>query len=341
MLVATAGLAPAARAALALAYLVEEDPSASVEALGLGREGAERLLSHAHAQLAQRLQLEVGAAEQAYRRWLWAEPPHELWEGVFANHYRQLEAELPQASEATTAVSRAPARRRLQRKLRWPGRWPIPAPWRLAWRPRWWIVLLGAILGCSGAYAAAVQLGVAPGLGPHRHAPTLPPLPPSAVTPPGSPSVADLNRLRTQQQQSTRDYLQRKQQAAAAQRNQAHAAALAQQRARADQLRRQRDAKKRRPGHATAPAPSATPVQPAPTAPAPTTATPPIPPIPTTSQPASPGAKHKGKRKHKKRHPNAAPSPGASSPAPTPQNKQQANQSCLYNPDNGTYVCPQ
>ena len=90
----TARLPPPQRTVLALYGLWEAGAAEVGAAMGLSEEFARRLLDSAWQGLAEILECSVDDAEAAYRGWLWAPPPDELWTAVYRGFYRSAEQAL-------------------------------------------------------------------------------------------------------------------------------------------------------------------------------------------------------------------------------------------------------
>jgi hypothetical protein len=159
LLAAAGGLAPAQRAALAVAGLCGLDARGVGAVLDLDEAGAATLLEASLAAFAARLATAPEAAAAAYGDWPWAPPPDELWQSVWP----QLHAATEQSSRLGGGNLRAlggdsgaggdgppsspappPRRRRRRVRLRLP-------------RPRRRTVVLLVLLGAAGgAYASGM-----------------------------------------------------------------------------------------------------------------------------------------------------------------------------------------
>lgn len=180
LLRATAGLPPVQRAALALEGLCRLDAAGVAAALALTPEPAETLLRAARAGAATRLGVAPDEVPGAYAEWLWAPPPDELWRRIWPRLHAAPESADPAA--AATRVVRAPRRRRR-----------VPRPPRRAVLV---LLLLGAAV--AGGYAAFAGSPSEDRSGPPAAAPVpAPAADEPAGTPPADPrdpdaSVADI-----------------------------------------------------------------------------------------------------------------------------------------------------
>ncbi|HEX8084736.1 MAG TPA: hypothetical protein VF529_10640 [Solirubrobacteraceae bacterium] len=152
LLLATGGMPAVQRAALALAQLCGLDARGVGGALRLAPEGAAALIEAAQAALATRLGAPAEAAADRYASWSWATPPEELWPAVWS----RLHAAEGSSSRPSGGTLRAqggaggddakppssPARGRARRGLRVPRR-----------RTLFLLVLVAA---AGGAYAAGL-----------------------------------------------------------------------------------------------------------------------------------------------------------------------------------------
>lgn len=176
---AIAALAPAERAAVALADLTQAGPEAIAPTLDLEPDSASKLLHRAREGFAARLGLPRAEADQACRDWMWAVPPNAIWEELYPRFHQGTERHLRKGIGETTLVlgpdaqgAPTPARRpRSQRRRR--------LPWRIdrRSRSRRATILVGAaVLALAGV--AVARLGTHGGTGGHRasssQGPTLP-----------------------------------------------------------------------------------------------------------------------------------------------------------------------
>ena len=119
LLRATAALEPRQRAALALHDLCGLEAPAIGTALGAGEAAAEELLAAAGAAFAAALGATVEEAAAARGGWLWAPPPQELWERVYPALHEQAEREVRgQTQGPAPAVTSASASGTLRRVIR-------------------------------------------------------------------------------------------------------------------------------------------------------------------------------------------------------------------------------
>jgi hypothetical protein len=336
LLSAISRLAPAERAALALADLAHAGADGIGEALGLPGEQAGKLLERSREAFATALGLSRTQADEAARNWMWAAPPGEVWETLYPRFHQTVERQLrrgssehtlvlkPEGQAAPAKASRA-AKRQLKRASRKPRR-------RWSRRPRWGIVVpavavlaalaAGATLQLTGSKAAggsqtaSDQAGVTPSSDPAPSGPATGADP--AVTSHQPLTAAMLDKLRLRELRQLRIYgrqqadtsLPARQRRAATQRIAALERA-AQQRILAQQKRdaalRDRQARQRAQTQAPPPPPtSSAPRRPTPTAPRPQT-----------------------------------PQNQSTTPAGPPQNRHQADQTCLMDESTGQYICPQ
>ena len=91
MLAAVASLEPAERAALALHSLAGSGPREVGQTIGIGEPAALELLERAHQRFAEALGVAEEEAERRTAEWLWAPPPEELWEETYPQLHRVLE----------------------------------------------------------------------------------------------------------------------------------------------------------------------------------------------------------------------------------------------------------
>jgi hypothetical protein len=111
MLAATATLAPPQRAILALVSLATPDeagsahaagPAHAAAAMGLTEQVAEGLLQRTWEGLAKTIGGGVAAAQERYEAWLWAQPPAELWEGLYPSFVKSIERQLSSGASLPT-----------------------------------------------------------------------------------------------------------------------------------------------------------------------------------------------------------------------------------------------
>ncbi len=163
LLAAASALAPAERAALALADLTHAGPDGIGQALGLPVDQAGKLLTRSREAFASKLGLSPLQAEEAARDWMWAAPPNEIWQDLYPRFHRTVERQLRKGAVEHTLVlapdsPQAPAKasRSVRRGLRPPGR-GAALMGRLR-RTRWSVVVpLVALLVGLGA-AAGLRL---------------------------------------------------------------------------------------------------------------------------------------------------------------------------------------
>jgi hypothetical protein len=305
MLAASVAIPAAGRAALALIGLGGAETGDVAEIMGLSGQAATSLIDRSFETLAQELHKERGDAESAYRSWLCAEPAPELWETLYPDFYRAFERLLREGQNGHSPNGAAAV------AVAEPERATPPRRWRLKRRTTWALAILAAAGGGSFAAERAGLIG-------STHNSTLAgsgglAKPQTTFGPHMSPSKLDQLRMRELQQ--TRKYAAgkasaaEKQKAAAAHRKALELAAKRRKAALAKQQlqRRRKLAAQRRQQQALLQQQQQ---QPAPA---------PAPPKPQRqSRPPSTGGRQ----------------------STTPQNQTQANQSCLYNADSGTYVCP-
>ena len=164
LLSAMAALAPAERAAVAVADLAHGGPETIADVLGIPAEQATKLLHRGREGLAERLGVSRAAADRATGDWMWAAPPNEIWEATYAEFHRAVERELrDQSVEATIVRPAADAggssSRRTARSPRRPRRkrdWLAPLRWLR--RRSWSVVVPLVALLAIGGVAAAMQL---------------------------------------------------------------------------------------------------------------------------------------------------------------------------------------
>jgi hypothetical protein len=338
LLVAISTLAPAERAALAMADLAHAGADEIGEALGLPGDQAAKLVHRCRDAFATATGLSRIQADEAARDWMWAAPPNDVWEELYQRFHRTVERQLRQGPADHTLVLRAEsasapaqATRAAKRRLRRTGR----RRWRLLVRRPGWRLALVALVVLAGAGAGAAQLvagktgsGTGAGQGSSAPAPLWgDPAPSQAATsgPQVSPhkplTAALLDKLRLRELSQLRAYGKRqadtslpaRQRQAASQRIAALERAardriLAQQRR--DAALRDLQARQRAQRRAAPPPPPAS----TPTPRSPSTSTP-----PRTQRPQpQPPATHQ-----------------------PPGNRHQADQTCLMDQNTGQYICPQ
>jgi DNA-directed RNA polymerase specialized sigma24 family protein len=348
MLRATAALPAPERAALALSELSKSAPVNVAAVLDVTEDAAASLLERAWSGFSQAASLSVEAAQEMYRGWLWAEPPGELWEQLYPSFYAQLVRRLNEAEAAegkpsavvaaVAAAAPKPSRRERRRarqaekdarRARRPGlvRRTVRAI------PVGRLVLL-ALVGAAGtgvAYAAGV-------FGTHTHVPTV-----GIVTAPTHKlSPKEIAKLRAEEQAASRAYAAQQRQAAkqamlqqalelkAMQQQRAQQAAVAKAAAQAAAQRQAAALKQAKQFAAQQQALQKQLLlqQQQQQQQAATTPTNPYPyPYPYTTQQPKPKPKRQS-------------NPNGSSTTTSPSSTQ-AQQQCLYNANNGTYVCPQ
>ena len=143
MLAATAdALNAPERAVLAVTDLTGSDPGAAAAYLALDPAVAQRLSAGAFEKLATARNSNVDEAREAYAEWLWAAPPTALWEGLYVKFYRQAEQALHEP-EATAAE--------LTQKL--PATPPPAQRRRSLSGPKFALALLLPALVVAGAFA--------------------------------------------------------------------------------------------------------------------------------------------------------------------------------------------
>ncbi|MDX6651016.1 MAG: hypothetical protein QOJ97_2967 [Solirubrobacteraceae bacterium] len=337
LLAAISKLAPAERAALALADLAHAGPDGIGEALGVPREQAANLLERSREAFATALGLSRTQGDEAARDWMWAAPPGEIWEELYPRFHRTVERRLrrgsvdehtlilkPESAAAPASAGRA-AKRRLKRRSRKPSRR------RWSRRPRWSIVLPAALLLLAGGAGAATQLT---GAGATGNSPAVSdqaagspgstdPVPTGpatgsdgSVTPHKPLTAALLDKLRLRELRQLGIYGRRQADASlparqrlAASRRIAALERAAQQRLLAQQKRdaalRDRQARQRAQTQAPPPPPSSSAPQ----------------------RPASPSPR------------TQTPQNQSTTPAP-PANRQEADKNCLMDENTGQYICP-
>jgi len=333
-----ATLAPAERAALALADLAHAGPDAVGQALGVGGDQAAKLLHRGREGFAARLGLPRTQADVAARDWMWAAPPQAIWEDLYSRFHQAVERQLRRGASQQTlvltadeaaAVAAPPAARPRKRRLRFGGRSPGSRRRR---RRRGLVLLAVAALGLGGL-AAAAWLVVFKPHGNARssplQAPEAPPSgdsapPPTASATGGDPAVtphkpltpAQLDKLRLNELRQLNVYNRRQAdrrlsapQRAAAAHGIAGLQQIADQRLKAALMREQQLRQALARERARHSRPQSTPQ-----------------PAPRQGQPAPSKPKPQGT---------------TTTPSGTPQNKRQADQTCLFNQDTGTYVCQQ
>jgi hypothetical protein len=339
LLTAISKLAPAERAALALADLAHAGSTGIGEALGVPGEQAGKLLERSREAFATALGLSRTQADEAARNWMWAAPPSEIWEELYPRFHRTVERQLrrgsveehtliltPDGAAAPVTASRA-AKRQLKRSSRTPQRW------RWSRRPRWSIVLPAALLLLALGAGAAMQVtgswstsGAAGALDQGTRTPRSTDAVPAGTATSGDSAVAPhkpltaalLDKLRLRELRQLRDYgrqqanasLPARQRRAAAQRIAALELAarqrlLAQQKQ--DAALRDRQARQRAQNQAP-------------------------PPPPPTSRPQRPTTRPPR---------NQTPTNQSTTPAGAPPTRSQADKSCLMDENTGQYICPQ
>jgi hypothetical protein len=115
----TAGvLDPRERALLVLAGLRGLEPAEAARPLHLAPVAAAELVDDAYAKLATAGEQSKDEARDAYAAWLWAVPPPALWEGIYPKFYRAAERRLRQApADEQPTTKLAPVRTRPRRRL--------------------------------------------------------------------------------------------------------------------------------------------------------------------------------------------------------------------------------
>jgi hypothetical protein len=158
LLAATATLQPAERTALALSALWGADAEKVGAALGIGGQQATQLLDAAWTGLTARLHGGLDAVKASYADWLWANPPDDLWEGIFRGFAQALERSFKQEAAAASAPAAAdgatpkPSKGRRSRKASRPKRrLRLPKRARIA-------IVVGAPLILAGAVLGVTQL---------------------------------------------------------------------------------------------------------------------------------------------------------------------------------------
>jgi hypothetical protein len=296
-------LAPTRRAGLAIVCLTEKGPQDVAELLGISGPAAGRLLTDAWAELAALLDQGIDEAGTTLRGWLWAEPPAELWQRIFTRFHQALQSAGPDADPDPAAPAAARTRSRWRvGKLALAAGLGAAAVAAVA---SYAVPTLGGNGGPTKAGARAGQAADVAGqaTGAAGTASQRAPLTPEELD---RRRLAELHDLRVQAQRdaarsATASEKPSRQSAAD------DAARARVRRARARQLRRERARARQL---ASEPGPTA-----------------------------------------RKRRPKSPPAPAAPTPAPAPApapaptgdalTKDEADKSCLYNPDTGTYVCPQ
>jgi uncharacterized membrane protein YgcG/DNA-directed RNA polymerase specialized sigma24 family protein len=358
MLSANAELVGTERAAIALIGLGGSGAPEVARVLDMPSDAAQGLIARAWAAFAAAARIEPAGAEEAYREWLWAEPPARLWERLYPSFYEQFVKRLSLVEEARPGAA-APVLAAVAEAAPRPGRRERRAARRAerdARRERPMgrvrriaraitigrIATLLAVVGAGAGVAYATGLVGAVHTGPFTRI--------TATQPTHKLSPAQIALLRKEQLAASLAYAaqqkdiskqaslaarleaqairqQRKRQlalqaAAARQQQQAavkrgkqlaarqkalQAQLLAQQRLQQPALQRQ----------ATTPAPAST---------------------RNGSGTGAGSGSANGSGKHRSGAGNGSSGSGSGSGGPTPS---QAQQQCLYDANNGTYVCPQ
>jgi chemotaxis protein histidine kinase CheA len=213
MLRATAELPPPERAVLALVGLASADIPAVAAALETTEEAAGSLIERAWTSFAGVARLPLDRAREAYASWLWAEPPGELWERLYPSFYAQLVRRVnagpaqpdPVGAAAVAAVAAAAPRprrrerRRARREERDARRARPPGRVRRAGRaiPLGRMVVMLVVLGAGAgvAYAAGL-IGNS-----HRRTNNL-----ALLVPTHKLTPQQIARLRKEEQQASREY---------------------------------------------------------------------------------------------------------------------------------------
>jgi hypothetical protein len=331
LLAVNAQLPPLERAALALGALIEADDGTIAQLLGITPDAVARLLDHGMARFAE---LRGGTQEEvaaAIDGWLLAEPPPGLWETIYPAFHRRVEAQLETrpSGEGNAAATRATT---AMPALAPPERTSRFSRARARARAAAWTIVVLAVLG-GGGYAAAAAL-TGGGSSGAQHTLGQRSLPPGAAGGDGSMSPQELDRLRQREikaqaaggaghggpTSATSVPPSKAKQAALLKR------AKAMQRvAKLKEAKRERAIARQRQKAASHSSPATPPPTPTPSKPrastAPTTTSGATGNTPTTSTSTT--------------TPSSTTSSGNGAPT-----KSQADQSCLLNPDTGTYVCP-
>jgi DNA-directed RNA polymerase specialized sigma24 family protein len=338
LLQAISQLAPAERAALAMADLANAGPEEIGETIGVPGDQATNLLRRAREAFAAAAGLSPALAQDAAADWMWAAPPNEIWEELYQRFHRTAERQVRgrDTSEQTLILraqgggAPAKATRAAKRRLRrGPGRGG-----RLTRRLRSRRTGVVAAVLLAGVAIAATQLsssnaGSGPG-GPTRSdAPAATwgdPTPADSATgddaaaKPHKPlTAALLDKLRLRELRQLRAYSKRQSDSSLPARERRAAARrvtaierAAQQRLRAQQKREAalRDREARQRAQQRAPAP---------------------PPAPSSQTPRSPS----------RPTPPRSSQPQQQAPAqPTAPTRDEADQTCLMDEDSGQYICP-
>ncbi|MGH2957847.1 MAG: RNA polymerase sigma factor [Solirubrobacterales bacterium] len=315
---ATVALSPSQRAIIALISLDQASPEAIAAATGTSPEAANTVMASARERLAAELGVGVEDVDERLAGWLWAEPPRPIWEGLYPKAHRLL-AERETATEpseepgrsgsalATRLFDRSPGiRGRLGGGLsRRGGVWAFRAA-VLA------IILVPAAVvaltrsGDQGNDNVALSAAGGPG---QSAATGGEPTETEGGTTYDALSPKELDQLRLKELDDLRRFSQQQadQSLSAGERSDAEARAerlLAMARERLAEADRREQAVAEREKKAKAPA-ATTPAEPA---------------------PAPTGGK---KRKKKKRETTTTPQEGTSV------------SDCLFNPQSGTYICPE
>lgn len=121
LLEATSKLAPPQRAALALSSLADAGVVELATLLGLSIEAASRLGERALAQLGALLGTDAAGAQQAYKGWLWAPPPDQLWAELYPLFFTTTERLLREEEGSADAVPTTvlPALQPERKRRRW------------------------------------------------------------------------------------------------------------------------------------------------------------------------------------------------------------------------------
>jgi hypothetical protein len=361
MLAATARLSAPERAALAMSQLAGLEPAEAAGALGLNQEASAKLFERAWENLRVILEKTPEETQHDYTDWLWAEPPAALWEDLYAEFYRAVERDFrygqlaprapaepeqsngngngadraPDAAAAAGASTILPAGaverlRQIANRSHASERAGVLVT-QLRRLPRWATIL--AVILIAGGVAAAKQAGLLDTTGSSNRIPGPPPVAQSF----GKLSPQKLDQLRLQElkasqrlaaqqivnahnaaerkvaiaKQARIEALLRKREAAMLAKRR-HAELIAQRKAQLQALRQQQLAQQQAAQAQPIPVPAYRP-----------------PPVyrPPTQRPSSSN--------------NNSSSQNGSSTTTHPGSQQQASKSCLYNPDQGTYVCPQ
>jgi hypothetical protein len=354
LLEAASSLAPAERAAIALISVGTSSVKGIATAMGTTEDVAEPLVKEARSSLGSEIGVAANRVGPKLRDWTWAEPPEEIWESVYPQAQRllvereQAGPEAP-AQSKTAASAKAPSKGKAAAKGKAkaqrrapvrPARDSALASRLLRDAPSLWSRIGHSFSGRVGIWAfrisvlviiltpaAVIALASTGGKSGSTLALSGPGQAGSAVA--GSADTSqggstynaltpkELDQLRLRELDQLREYSQQQadQSLSASQRSDAASKAeqlLATARERlaaVEQREQQVAAKEQQQSQAKTPAPAATPA-PQPAAPAPAGTTPP-----------------KKKKKHKKKQAATQPS--------------NSLDNCLFNPDTGTYICPE